>query len=208
MVNGVPIDKAQASISSLSLLTVLSMAFRVQPYRVFGPDWLKTTACNITAKLPEGASTDQVPEMLQSLFAERFGLKFHRENREQPVYVLTVAKSGLKARMKDPAEDQEPAASESGMVLTPMGEMRVTHDPKSLSPLLTGTGMRLSMYEGHLHFEFSQTAKLAQALSTDVGRPVLDETNLTNGKLRLSIRHFDAVGAKAAADWHCIGSGQ
>jgi uncharacterized protein (TIGR03435 family) len=36
--------------------------------------------------------------MIQNLLADRFSLKFHRENREQPVYALVLAKGG--ARLK------------------------------------------------------------------------------------------------------------
>jgi uncharacterized protein (TIGR03435 family) len=39
--------------------------------------------------------------MLQTLLADRFQLKIHRETRELPVYALTVAKGGLKLK---PAE--------------------------------------------------------------------------------------------------------
>ena len=43
--------------------------------------------------------------MLQGLLAERFGLKFHREMREMPVYVLVVGRSGPK--FKESAPDAE-----------------------------------------------------------------------------------------------------
>src|ERR1035437_10465912 len=36
--------------------------------------------------------------MLQTLLADRFKLKLHRETRELPIYDLTVAKSGSKCR--------------------------------------------------------------------------------------------------------------
>jgi len=36
--------------------------------------------------------------MLQTLLAERFQLALHRENRELPVFALTVAKNGTRLR--------------------------------------------------------------------------------------------------------------
>jgi uncharacterized protein (TIGR03435 family) len=35
-------------------------------------------------------------QMLQTLLEDRFQLRFHRETKEGPVYVLTIAKSGIK----------------------------------------------------------------------------------------------------------------
>jgi uncharacterized protein (TIGR03435 family) len=36
--------------------------------------------------------------MLRNLLIERFGLRAHREMREIPIYVLSIAKSGVKAK--------------------------------------------------------------------------------------------------------------
>ncbi len=176
MMTGVRIDKSQVSITSLSLETVLAMAYRVQPYLISGPDWLKTTAFNITAKLPDGAPVDRIPEMLQALFAERFKMTAHRETRDQPVYALVVAKGGLRLKANQPVETKDPPHSDAGTVLTPMGEMTLTTDPKGAA--FSGKGINISMNAGRMRFELSTFAKLAQFLSTDVGRPVLDETNL------------------------------
>ncbi len=80
-------------------------AFGIPPFRVVGPawmgdaatDWSDGPAFDISAKLPEGASRDQVPAMLRDLLATRFKLTTHREYREQPVYALVAAKGGLSA---------------------------------------------------------------------------------------------------------------
>ena len=177
MMMGVRIDNAQVSISTLSLSTVLAMAFHVQPYLISGPGWLTTTAFNITAKLPAGTRVDQIPEMLQALFAERFKMAAHWEDREQPVYVLAVAKGGLRVKEKASADVQEATPSGSGTVLTPMGEMTISQGPKGGG--ISGAGVRIMVTpDHHVHFEFSRFARLVEFLSSDVGRPVLDETNL------------------------------
>ncbi len=46
---------------------------------------------------------DEFRQMLQSLLAERFHLKVHREKQEKPVYALVVGKSGPK--FKESASD-------------------------------------------------------------------------------------------------------
>ena len=58
----------------------------------------------ITAKA-EGDATrtrNEFREMLQTLLADRFKLKFHREAREMPVYVLVVAQGGPKFKESTP----------------------------------------------------------------------------------------------------------
>src|SRR5207237_1994767 len=61
-----------------------------------GPDWLATERFDIDAKSDRAVSKDQMLQMLQSLLAERFKLKVHRETKELRVYALTVGKNGPK----------------------------------------------------------------------------------------------------------------
>jgi uncharacterized protein (TIGR03435 family) len=60
----------------------------------------RTERFDVVATLPAGATPAQVPEMLQSLLAERFGLKIHKEKKGFPVYALVVGKSPLKLRRR------------------------------------------------------------------------------------------------------------
>src|SRR5262245_39235320 len=78
---GVHISGSQLRISYLSLKDYVSRAFRVRDAQISAPDWLTQARFDIAAKLPDGASTEQVPEMLQTLLTERFDLKTHRESR-------------------------------------------------------------------------------------------------------------------------------
>jgi hypothetical protein len=99
---GMTIDAARAEFRYLSQADLVRMAYRVKSYQVAGPDWIKTERHDIVAKLPEGASRDQVPEMLQSLLADRFKLTLHREQKEHAVYALVVGKGGLKLKEAGP----------------------------------------------------------------------------------------------------------
>jgi uncharacterized protein (TIGR03435 family) len=66
---------------------------------VFGPDWLNSTRYDIVGKGPDPSVTNpEVWEMMRSLLAERFQLKYHVESRQLPIYVLTVAKGGPKLK--------------------------------------------------------------------------------------------------------------
>jgi uncharacterized protein (TIGR03435 family) len=66
------------------------------------PDWVIAGAerFNIEAKAedPAKATEAQLREMLQTLLAERFQLKFHRENRDMPGFAMVVGKNGPKLR--------------------------------------------------------------------------------------------------------------
>jgi len=59
-------------------------------------DPMSTPRFDIVAKMPEGATKDDVPQMLQGLLAERFGLQMHKETREGQVMNLVVGKGGPK----------------------------------------------------------------------------------------------------------------
>jgi bla regulator protein BlaR1 len=62
-----------------------------------GPPWIYSDYYVINAQTAEKAGTDAMRgPMLQALLEDRFKLKVHRETRQVPVYVLTVAKGGSK----------------------------------------------------------------------------------------------------------------
>ncbi len=91
------ISGARVQISGYPLLALLMKAFRVQlPQVDVRRISLDSEYFEIQATLPAGATSEQVPEMLQAMLAERFKLAYHRETREYRVNVLTVGKSGMK----------------------------------------------------------------------------------------------------------------
>lgn len=78
---------------------LITLAYNVHPRQlVGGPDWMTTEHFDLDV-LPdhEGLpSFDQARGIVRQLLAERFGLKFHEEQKEMPAYVLSVAKTGIK----------------------------------------------------------------------------------------------------------------
>ena len=71
------------------------------------PGWAKSENIAVEAKidpettaflnkLPAAERWKQMQQMLQAMLADRFALKVHRESKDLPIYVLTVAKGGLK----------------------------------------------------------------------------------------------------------------
>lgn len=66
-----------------------------------GPQWFddgigSPERFDIDAAAGQPATRARLYEMLRSLLAERFGLRLHQENKEIPVYELTVATHGAK----------------------------------------------------------------------------------------------------------------
>jgi uncharacterized protein (TIGR03435 family) len=79
------------------LKSLVCFAYRLREHQVAGgPAWFESEPFDVTAKADEHASYDQLRTMVQSLLADRFQLKFHRETKEQPIYALVVAKNGPK----------------------------------------------------------------------------------------------------------------
>ena len=81
---GLHIDGAQVSLVGVSIKDIMSLAYRVRVDQISGPDWIGSQRYNIAAKVPDGSSQDQVPAMLQTLLADRFQMKMHRDMKEFP----------------------------------------------------------------------------------------------------------------------------
>lgn len=151
-------------IENLDLHKIIASSFRVQDSMVFGPGWLNDTRYDIVGKGPApNASNPEVWEMMRSLLAERFKLKYHIETREFPIYALTIAKGGPKLIDGDKgrcAEDLK-AGKNCGDIIFP--------------PFSSGIyNMPIGAFIGGL-------ARVLQ------DRPIVDKTGLT-GKYDVTVR--------------------
>ncbi len=105
---GMNVDAGRMSYENVTLRDCIRTAYRLKDFQISGPDWMTTARFDIVAKLPEGATKDQVPEMLQALLADRFKLAVHHDSKPHDTYALTVGKGGAKltpAAPDDPAGD-------------------------------------------------------------------------------------------------------
>src|SRR6185312_7033075 len=87
-----------------ALKTLLAAAYDLSPQAISGaPEWSEAQHYDILAKTPGEArpTLDQQMAMLRRLLDERFHLVHHREQKEMPIYSLTVAKGG--AKLREPA---------------------------------------------------------------------------------------------------------
>src|SRR5271157_1537381 len=58
---GMKIDAARVDIGLFSLMQLICKAYDVKEYQVSGPSWLNAQRFDIIAKMPEGATKEQVP---------------------------------------------------------------------------------------------------------------------------------------------------
>jgi len=85
-------DPAQITWRYATLSNLLIAAYNVKAYQISGPEWLATQRYDVMAKVPAGATKEQVSMMWQNLLIERFGVALHRESREFHVEELVIAK--------------------------------------------------------------------------------------------------------------------
>jgi len=107
---GLHLDGSQVRCVAWTLRDYVGMAYRKKATLIFGPDWTGADRFDVSATFPAGSKESQFPEMFQTLLADRFQLKFHREKREFPVYALLQSKPSprLKESPADNTESDEP----------------------------------------------------------------------------------------------------
>jgi uncharacterized protein (TIGR03435 family) len=101
----------------MTIRNLIWLAWQLPPERVSGgPKWLDSDLYDIRAKAPAGSSSSMADQYMRvrALLTDRCQLKLHRETMNSPVYVLTIAKSGL--RMQE-AKGSDPNAGSKGSII-------------------------------------------------------------------------------------------
>ena len=206
---GMKIDGKRVDIGNFGLMQLICKAYDVKTYQVSGPSWLQAVGLagqrfDIVANLPEGATKDQVPQMLQALLVERFKLAIHRESKDQAIYAMVVGKGGLKIK-----ETEAPAPAPDGSAPNPAvtGSSSVTvSQTKSGAVVSDGTGKTQKMTPSpdgksmRLEITGATMAEMAEGLTPLADHPIVDMTGLT-GKysMTLDISMQDLMNAARAA---------
>lgn len=193
---GMHIDGAQVHCSQLNVRAYLRIAYKIQDYQISGPDWINSSRYEIDATLPADATRDQVPEMLQALLADRFGLKFHNETKNLPVYFLQVSKQGVKMQPLPP---------------NPEGNLDAKNPTTNVDAAGDASGTTINFGNGSvISISFADQAiigtkitmdNLAHLLARFEDRPVLDSTDLKdiyNVDLRFTPDDFRVLLIRAA----------
>ena len=166
---GLHLDGSQVRISSLDLASYVAMAYRLKRYQVTGPDWLTSTRFDINAKLPAGSTSDNIPEMLQSLLASQFGLRFHREKNDLPVYAIIVGKPPLKLEESAPDPNDAPAPKATNIAGSGSAEGVAVN---------FGNGSYYTFADNKFIIKKVSMDRMVTILERYVDRPMLDSTGL------------------------------
>ena len=168
-------DPGRFTTHNTALSDLIVQAYGVQRYQVVRPDWVNAERFDVTAKLPAGTTKEQFRLMLQSLLADRFGLKVHHEQKEMQEYALTVGKNGPK--MKESAVTPETEPDKAKLPPPPPGPPKIGADG---FPVLPAGRPMMVMMNGNARMQmYGETMEqLANRLSGQLGKPVTDETGL------------------------------
>ena len=163
---GVHITKNQVRFAYLSLRDYLSIAFSVPIQQVSGPEWVNSTRFDIAATMPENATPDDFPKMMEALLRERFKLEAHKESRESTVLALEVGRNGTKlvATPDDTSKDAPISVTSSG-------------NAQGVSADL-GNGSSMALTNTRFEFKRVTMQSLADTLGRFMRHPVLDRTKL------------------------------
>lgn len=107
---GFRVQGRQFTATNLSLRNLILFAYGISPRQLVGaPDWIDKDRYDVLGKPDvEGQpNRKQTQALIQKLLADRFSLKFHRDQRELAVYEIVVGKTGAKltAAEGDPKTD-------------------------------------------------------------------------------------------------------
>ena len=131
---------------NVTLGSVIRLAYGLQDFQmVGGPKWVDTDRFDIQVRGPQGATESEAPRRLQSLLAERFALKAHRETRDHPIYALVLARAdrSLGPRLRRSQIDPEKIQEQDAKMLR--------ENPATFTPLECGltAGRRLGDCGSH-----------------------------------------------------------
>jgi uncharacterized protein (TIGR03435 family) len=170
-------DPGRINYPFMTLRNLLMTAFDVKSFQISGPSWLDSERFDIAATMPPDTTKEQFQIMLQNLLIERFKMSVHREKKELPMYSLVVAKAG---KLKETTAN---AAPQTDAPPAPPPPMKIGPDGFPVVPAAMAgrPGIFMMMMPGRARlYANGQTMQdLANRLTTQLNRPVTDNTGLT-----------------------------
>jgi uncharacterized protein (TIGR03435 family) len=91
------VSGSHVTMTGYTVSGLIQYAWDMRNYQISGgPNWIASDTYTITAKAEGDAAppTAEIRKMVQSLLADRFEVKLHRETKEEKVYLLEAAKTG------------------------------------------------------------------------------------------------------------------
>ena len=158
----------------LPIFSLVSLGYQVPEGRIVGlPDWARQVFFDIQARANRPVTIEEQRAYYRGLLEERFRFAAHVEQREMPVYALTLARTdgqlGAGLRRSDVNCD---AAFAESRARAASGE-RVAPPTPGVRPICGAVGGANSLTAGAV-----EIAVLQGALSAALDRPVVDRTGL------------------------------
>ena len=161
------------SAVNATLHMLVRYAFNVQDYRLSGgPNWMDTDRFDIEGAAGHAAEFDEVRLMVRTLLEDRFKLRSHVEQREQPVFVLTVARRDGKL-----GDHLSPSGAECKPVTAPRGAPPPPPPPPAGAPRVQGCPSLFGI--GGMSARRIPISVMIANLLSSLNRHVVDQTNLT-----------------------------
>jgi len=159
------------SCTNVPLVFLISNAYGFQPPQFSPRDNCCQARFDITARVPAGTTKEQFQRMQQNLLVERLKLTFHHEQKEMPIYELSVGEKGPK--MKESAADAALAPEE------PWTSPKYSMGKDGYPVFPAGHG-GLAGGSGHYRWTAVNVSmqEMVKTLSYYLGRPVVDATGL------------------------------
>jgi uncharacterized protein (TIGR03435 family) len=184
--------------ADFSVLTYIEFAYKLwltgeqrQVMLAGAPGWVNTDRYAIEATGPLHATKDQYREMMQTLLAERFGLKIHFEDKEMPVLEMVLIKPGKTGPKLIPHEQGPPCDAKPTPEIYPSMCYSFSAIPKDGHTLFGSRGAPMELIGKSLASTGGSTG--------EIGRPVVDRTGLT-GRWDFTLEIGMPFGGKAASD--------
>jgi uncharacterized protein (TIGR03435 family) len=180
---GITVTKGRVTMGFVPVSSLIMQAYKIKMHQLSGPAWMNEERFDITATFPDGATEEQLPAMLQQFLADRFGLAFHWNSEEKPVYLLQVDKGGPKLKEAEPPAQPTGNEPKPDLVVGSGDNaisMRQTKDGMSMSNSKTGSVNMAMGPDGMMRMNIGKMtmAEFADALTQFVDRPVFDKTEL------------------------------
>jgi len=134
---GMESDPGRFRGSLVTLADLVGKAYGMDVARISGgPSWVSTDRYDDVATLAPNASQGQIPILLQTLLAERFGLTVRRDTKMIQVYAMVLAKGGPKDRGHHAgvAPPVHHGDDPKGLFLRRVGDQIFTHRNEAQGP--------------------------------------------------------------------------
>jgi bla regulator protein BlaR1 len=141
------------------------------------PGWIRTEDFTVEARGPVNATKDQMRLMMQSLLADRFGLKVHFEARETPVSVMTLVHSDRLGPKLHPHSEGVPCDQ---VIPLPSPDTEINVWPLSCDDYALHFDGRHPALLGSRNTTLDLMAlSLSEWAEGELGRPIVNRTGLT-----------------------------